>query len=56
MAGAALDEEHQARIRALTTDLPALWNDPGTPMRERKRLIRLLVTDVTLLSLDPPSR
>ena len=43
VAGAALDEEHQARIRALTTDLPALWNDPGTPMRERKRLIRLLV-------------
>jgi hypothetical protein len=37
------------RIRALTSDLPALWNDPATPMRERKRLIRLLVTDVTLL-------
>ena len=29
-------------------DLPRLWNDPGTPMRERKRLIRLLITDVTL--------
>ena len=28
---------------------PTLWRDPGTPMRERKRLIRLLVTDVTLL-------
>ncbi len=52
VAGAALDEEHQARIRALTTDLPALWNDPGTPMRERKRLIRLLVTDVTLFKSD----
>ena len=37
------------RIRALAGDLPALWNDPTTPMRERKRLIRLLVTDVTLL-------
>ena len=30
-------------------DLPALWHDPATPMRERKRLIRLLVTDVTLI-------
>jgi hypothetical protein len=37
------------RIRALASDLPALWNDPTTPTRERKRLIRLLVTDVTLL-------
>ena len=37
------------RIHALASDLPALWNDPTTPMRERKRLIRLLVTDVTLL-------
>ena len=37
------------RIRALASDLPALWNNPTTPMRERKRLIRLLVTDVTLL-------
>ena len=48
----ALDAQHQARIRALATDLPALWRDPETPMRERKRLIRLLVTDVTLLKGD----
>jgi recombinase/recombinase-like zinc beta ribbon protein/MerR-like DNA binding protein len=40
------------RIRALASDLPALWNNPTTPMRERKRLIRLLVTDVTLLKTD----
>ena len=38
-----------ARIRALAADLPALWDNPATPMRERKRLIRLLVTDVTLI-------
>ena len=43
-----LTAQQQARIRALATDLPALWADPATPMRERKRLIRLLVTDVTL--------
>jgi excisionase family DNA binding protein len=43
-----LTEEQQARVRALAADLPALWANPATPMRERKRLIRLLVTDVTL--------
>ena len=52
-AGAApLDDATQARIRALAADLPALWRDPSTPMRERKRLIRLLVSDVTLLGGD----
>ena len=45
---AALDEDQQARILALAADFPALWNDPATPMRERKRLLRLLLTDVTL--------
>jgi hypothetical protein len=43
-----LDDEQRERVRALAADLPALWNNPATPMRERKRLIRLLVTDVTL--------
>jgi DNA-binding transcriptional MerR regulator len=44
-----LDPTRRERIRALAADFPALWNNPATPMRERKRLIRLLVTDVTLL-------
>ena len=48
-AANTLSDQQQQRIRALTTDLPALWHDPATPMRERKRLIRLLVTDVTLI-------
>ncbi|MFN2505343.1 MAG: recombinase family protein, partial [Acidimicrobiales bacterium] len=48
----SLDEATQARIRALAADIPALWADPATPMRERKRLLRLLVTDVTLLAGD----
>ena len=30
-------------------DFPALRNNPATPMRERKRLIRLLITDATLI-------
>jgi DNA invertase Pin-like site-specific DNA recombinase len=36
------------RIAQLVTDLPGIWNDPVTPMRERKRIARLLLTDVTV--------
>jgi DNA invertase Pin-like site-specific DNA recombinase len=43
-----LTPAQQARITQLATDLPALWNDPATPMRERKRIARLLLTDVTV--------
>jgi hypothetical protein len=43
-----LTEEQKARIRQLVTDLPGIWNDPATPMRERKRIARQLLTDVTV--------
>jgi hypothetical protein len=33
---------------ALAQDFPRLWSDPATPQRERKRMIRLLIDDVTL--------
>jgi DNA invertase Pin-like site-specific DNA recombinase len=36
------------RIAQLATDLPAIWNDPAAPVRERKRIARLLLTDVTV--------
>jgi hypothetical protein len=51
-AAAALTEEHKARIRALATDFPALWSNQDTPQRERKRMVRLLVEDVTLTKTD----
>jgi len=47
-ARAVLDEQHQARIRELSADFPALWADPATAPRERKRIARLLIEDVTL--------
>ncbi|MFF0067258.1 recombinase family protein [Streptomyces sp. NPDC005279] len=50
--GGVLDDTQKARITALAGDFPALWNDPDTPMRERKRLVRLLVADVTLVRAD----
>jgi DNA invertase Pin-like site-specific DNA recombinase len=45
---AVLDDAQRARVLALATDLPRLWQEPTTPDRERKRMVRLLVEDVTL--------
>jgi MerR HTH family regulatory protein len=46
---ATLNAEQRAKVLALATDFPALWNDPRTPQRERNRMVRLLLADVTLL-------
>jgi len=43
-----LNQEQRDRILALAKDFPMLWNDPRTPSRERKRMVRLLIEDVTL--------
>ncbi|MDE0680234.1 MAG: recombinase family protein [Gammaproteobacteria bacterium] len=43
-----LDDEQRERILALASDFPRLWNDPATPHRERKRMARLLIEDVTV--------
>ncbi len=45
---AVLDKESQRRILALASDFPTLWESPKTPARERKRMVRLLIEDVTL--------
>ena len=47
-----LCEEQRHQILALATDLPRLWSDPKTPPRERKRMVRLLLEDVTLSKGD----
>jgi DNA-binding CsgD family transcriptional regulator len=46
---AGLSDAQCAAIAALARDFPRLWNDPHTPQRERKRMARLLIADVTLL-------
>jgi DNA invertase Pin-like site-specific DNA recombinase len=45
---ARLTEEQRAQILALASDFPKLWQDPKTPDRDRKRMARLLLEDVTL--------
>jgi DNA invertase Pin-like site-specific DNA recombinase len=39
----------RADLETLATDLPRLWNAPTTSHKDRKRLLRTLVSDVTLL-------
>ena len=45
----AVDENERQRIVCLATDFPAIWRDPTTPQRERKRMLGLLIEDVTLI-------
>ena len=47
-----LSDQDKARIAGLASDFPALWSDPRTPQRERKRMVRLLLDDVTLTRGD----
>ena len=44
-----IDEQQRAAILSLATDFPGVWRDPSTPDRERKRMARLLLEDVTLI-------
>ena len=47
-----LHPEQRQQVMTLVADFPRLWHDPATPQRERKRMVRLLLEDVTLLKAD----
>lgn len=49
---ALLDEKHRKEVLSLTKDFPRLWRDPRVSHRERKRMVRLLIEDVTLLKAE----
>jgi DNA invertase Pin-like site-specific DNA recombinase len=40
--------EQSVRIRSLAGDLPRLWNSPSTSAKDRKRILRLLLEDITV--------
>jgi excisionase family DNA binding protein len=40
----------KSELERLATDLPRLWNAPTTSARDRKRMLRALIADVTLTS------
>ena len=44
----------RAELEKLAADLPALWHAPATSARDRKRLLRTLIADVTLLPEPDP--
>lgn len=46
---AVLGESQREEILDLATDFPRLWQDPRTSHRDKKRMARLLVEDVTLI-------
>lgn len=48
----AVTEADRAELLALTSDFPRLWRNAATPDRERKRMVRLLLEDVTLRKAD----
>lgn len=43
-----LDQDARERIMSLAKDFPRVWNDPRTEPIERKRMVALLLEDVTL--------
>ena len=45
-------DAERAELMALATDFPRLWRDPRTQMKEKKRMLRLLIQDVTLTKGD----
>ena len=47
-----LAEQARARIRALAEDFPRIWNDERVAPVERKRMVALLIEDVTLLKAE----
>jgi hypothetical protein len=47
-----ITETERAELFALATDFPRLWRNPRTDIKEKKRMLRLLIADVTLTKGD----
>jgi DNA invertase Pin-like site-specific DNA recombinase len=50
----AVTPEQRARARQLAHDLPRLWKAPTTKAKDRKRILRLLIKDITVEKLPEP--
>ena len=46
--GLELTEEQKTQMLALAEDLPKLWKSPTTSAQDRKRMLRLLLKDITV--------
>ena len=47
-----IDTHTRQKLRSLVEHFPRVWNDPTLEPRERKRIVRLLIEDVTLIKAD----
>ena len=52
----AMTAEQKRRILELATGFPTLWAAPTTSARDRKRLLRLLIRDITVTRGPEPKR
>jgi len=48
--------QQRARARQLAYDLPRLWKAPTTQAKDRKRILRLLIKDITVEKLSDPKQ
>jgi len=48
--------EQKAKVLALAEDLPRLWYAPTTQARDRKRMLRLLIKDITVEKRSEPKQ
>lgn len=47
-----IDTHTRQQLLSLADDFSRVWNDPTVEPRERKRIVRLLIEDVTLIKTD----
>ena len=47
-----LKKAQQEEVLQLAKDFPRLWKNPRTPVREKKRMIRFLIEDVTMIRAE----
>ncbi len=46
--------EQKAKVRALAQDFPRVWNAPSTHIKDKKRMLRLLIKDITIERVAEP--
>lgn len=44
-----IDQKQHSEILKIATDFPALWRNPAVSDKDRKRIVHLIIEDVTLL-------
>ncbi len=51
-----ITKEHKKKITALAKDLPHLWKASTTQAKDRKRILRLLIKDITIEKATAPKK